>query len=137
MKHCCLDEKRTQEDCCRMRIKVSGLLGRVCRETRDSFVLNVRRRDAETLRDAINENIEPGTRLITDCWRGYANLSHYGWVHEQANHSINFVNPEDPDIHTQTIERVWKTLKKTIPKECNSRQRWEYVNEFLFKQRNN
>ena len=81
-------------------------IGGVCRETRDSFVLNVRRRDAETLRDAINENIEPGMRLITDCWRGYANLSHYGWVDEQVNHSINFVNPEDPDIHTQTIERM-------------------------------
>jgi hypothetical protein len=109
--------------------------GGICRENDDAFILQVSNRDAITLRNALERNVQPGTRVISDCWRGYSSLSQFGWDHRSVNHSQNFVNPDEPDIHTQKIERMWKTLKRTIPKECNSSLRWSYVHEFVFKQR--
>jgi hypothetical protein len=111
------------------------VVGGICRETRDAFILDVRSRDSRTLKNAIIQHVEIGSRIISDGWRGYSWLVEDSWNHQQVNHSENFVHPQDPDIHTQTIERMWKTLKRTIPKECNSQLRWEYLNEFLFKQR--
>jgi hypothetical protein len=111
------------------------VFGGICRETRDAFIVEVPNRDSQTLTFAIEQHVEPGTHIISDGWRGYLGLSAQGWDHQWVNHSINFVNPEDTTVHTQTVERMWKTLKKTIPKECNSKLRWGYLNEFLFKQR--
>jgi hypothetical protein len=34
--------------------------------------------------------------------------------HRTVNHSINFVNPNDPDTHTQQIERDWSLSKGDI-----------------------
>jgi hypothetical protein len=28
-----------------------------------------------------------------------------------VNHSTNFVSPQDPSIHTQTVERMWRPFK--------------------------
>jgi transposase-like protein len=117
--------------------EASGIwvVGGICRETNDCFVVPVTSRDAETLRAIIEENVEPGTQVMTDCWRGYSGLGECGFRHRSVNHSINFIDPDDRSVHTQKIERMWKSLKKAVPKECNSQLRWSYIQEFLFKQR--
>jgi hypothetical protein len=39
-----------------------------------------------------------------------------GWVYTHATviHDANFVNPDNPDIHTQNIENMWMRVKRKI-----------------------
>jgi hypothetical protein len=112
------------------------VFGGICRETDDAFIIPIECRDAPTLLAAIQANVLPGTRIVSDCWRAYQSVPLFGYEHAAINHSLNFVDPMDPTVNTQKIERMWKTLKNTIPKECNSELRWGYLDEFIFKQRN-
>jgi hypothetical protein len=107
--------------------------GGICRESGDCFVVRVPDRSQRTLHDAIRDNVALGSRIVSDCWRGYAGIEQIGYSHSMVNHSRNFVDPDDRTIYTQTIERLWRTLKRVIPKGCNWSTRWSYVNEFIFK----
>jgi hypothetical protein len=113
------------------------LFGGLCRETGRAFLARVERRDARTLLEAIRANIHPESRIISDCWRGYLSLSQEGFSHGSVNHSFNFVDPNDPSINTQRIERMWRTLKSIIPAGASAETRWTYLAEFIFKQRTN
>ena len=50
------------------------IFGGICRETGEAFLVRVQDRSARTLLAAIRENIMPGTRVISDCWRSYQGL---------------------------------------------------------------
>lgn len=71
----------------------------------------------------ITDNIRVGTHIMTDCWRGYNRLEHFGYTHSRVNHSLHFVDPDNPNIHTQKIERVWKDLKE----KCVNTSSLEYI----------
>lgn len=62
------------------------VFGGLCRETGEGFLVPVPDRTAETLLAAIHENIAPGSRIISDCWRAYAGLSRHGFSHAAVNH---------------------------------------------------
>lgn len=47
-----------------------------------------------------------GTRIITDGWRTYNSLNH-----AVVNHNIQLIDPNDPTIHTNTVEGNWATIK--------------------------
>jgi hypothetical protein len=51
-------------------------------------------RTREALEDIILANVEIGSMIFTDEWRGYNNLENIGYIHQTVNHSLNFVNPE-------------------------------------------
>ncbi len=34
--------------------------------------------------------------------------------HQWVNHRYNFVNPQQPHVHTQTIEATWGALKRGL-----------------------
>ena len=36
--------------------------------------------------------IEPGSKIYTDEWKSYNNLSRNGYIHNTVNHTTNFVN---------------------------------------------
>jgi hypothetical protein len=111
-------------------------VGGICRESGDAFIVFVPNRNGPTLLSTLTQNIAPGTRVVTDGWRGYRNLTQAGFDHSTVNHSLNFVDPNDTSINTQKIERTWRTLKSIIPKGTNREQRSSYLCEFIFKQRN-
>lgn len=113
------------------------LFGGYCRETREIFIVSVRNRSAETLLQAIVNNINIGTRIISDSWRSYRNIYSLGFNHSMINHSLNFIDPLDPTIYTQNIERLWRSIKSIIPKSASSAIRFSYYSEFLFKYNNN
>ena len=46
------------------------------------------------------------TIIVSDGWRVYSSLKKHNYIHKVINHSVEFVNSEDPTIHTQTIERL-------------------------------
>ena len=68
-------------------------------------------RDAATLLPIIQRNVLPGTRIITDEWRAYRTLPTIGYQHDSVNHSLHFVDPNDPTVNTQKIESSWHALK--------------------------
>lgn len=70
----------------------------------------VRNRNLEILREAVTENLEPGSELITDEWHAYKNLSDT-YTHQIINHSVEYVRD---NIHTNNIENFWSLLKRTI-----------------------
>lgn len=111
------------------------IFGGICRENGEAFLAQVPNRNTETLLRCIYERILPGTRIISDCWRAYSALVHTNYEHATVNHTYNFLNPEDPTVNTQRVERMWRTLKQIIPKASNSETRWTYLAEFIFKQR--
>jgi hypothetical protein len=36
------------------------------------------------------------------------------YTHETVIHDTNFVNPDNPDIHTQNIENMWMRVKRKL-----------------------
>lgn len=95
-------------------IEGQWVFGGVCRETRSCFMVPVDKRDSETLLRVIKDKIEPGTTIISDCWKAYNCLSQSGYEHMTVNHSMNFVDP-DTQAHTNTVERLWREVKSKVP----------------------
>lgn len=88
------------------------VFGGVCRETKECFLVIVPDRSAKTLIEAISENIEKGSIIFSDSWKGYKTeeLEEAGFDHKKVNHHFNFVDPET-GAHTQMIERMWGSAK--------------------------
>lgn len=89
----------------------------IFRETRQVRCIIVTNRKRETLHGFLFVNIIPGTRLINDYWRGYNTIDRFSYLHDCINHSLHFVDPVDPIIHTNTTERFWRSLREGLP--CN------------------
>jgi len=90
------------------------VLGGIERESKRSFFAPVEKRDAETLIPIIEAYVEPGTTIITDCWKAYSTLGERGYIHQVVNHSKEFVSEEG--FHTNTIESTWHALKRSLPR---------------------
>ncbi|KAH7709821.1 hypothetical protein AAVH_22897 [Aphelenchoides avenae] len=57
--------------------------------------------------------IRPGTKIIRDGWKAYQGLAtdhEYEW--DWVNHSKNFLNQDNPEVHTQTIRVHEARLKR-------------------------
>lgn len=89
------------------------IFGGLCRETKECFLVKVPDRSAKTLIEYIKTHITNGSTIFSDCWKGYKTeeLEEAGFEHFKVNHSYNFLNPDDPNIHTQTVERMWGSAK--------------------------
>ncbi|CAJ0585372.1 unnamed protein product, partial [Mesorhabditis spiculigera] len=96
-------------------VKARWLFGGICRETKEMFAVLVPDRRAETLMSSITAHIAPGTTIITDgfaSYKGLADHPDYNW--QWVNHKENFVKPGHPQVHTQTVERMWRPLKDAV-----------------------
>ena len=91
------------------------VFGMVCRKTGELRleVCPENRRDQNTLLNLIEKHVEKGTTVMSDCWKGYNNLSSNGYEHLTVNHSKNFVDPVT-GAHTQQIESSWRQLKRRL-----------------------
>ena len=52
----------------------------------------------------IRTNIHPESKIISDNYVVYHGLSEIGYDHEMVNHSLEFVERGNPNVHTETIE---------------------------------
>jgi len=99
------------------------------------FLEIVAKRDEQTLTEVIMRRVHPRAFIITDGWKSYTNLSNIGFRHKSVNHSKNFLCPEDPTIHTQGVENMWRCLRRFLnSKGSYSRRHLQsYIDEFIFR----
>ena len=97
------------------------VLGGKCWQTGEIFleICEGGLRNGETLKEIILRRVERGTTIYTDQWKGYYGLNSLGfdWDREETtvNHSKNFINPENKQVHTQGIESKWRQVKRQLP----------------------
>ncbi|ODM88624.1 putative transposase-like protein [Orchesella cincta] len=112
------------------------VFGGICRESKEAFLQVVPDRTGQTLWPIIQQRIHPGTTIMTDSARVYASLhqaSRGGFVHYAVNHRRNFVDPNDANIHTNTVERQWGLLKGMLT-GCMDEERLEmYLGEYVYR----
>lgn len=73
-------------------------------------LLPVARRDVDTLSDFICDTVKEGALVMTDEWRGYSELTLWGYGREAWNHSRGRL------AGTNQIERVWSAIKRYLRK---------------------
>lgn len=72
----------------------------------------------------IGEHVAPGSIVVTDQWAAYRTAFEtlHEFTHKSINHSLYFVNPNDPSVHTQSIEGLWSKSKLFIRKKSGLKQ---------------
>ena len=90
------------------------VFGGIEEDSRKCFLVAVEKRDEQTLLPIIQKWIEPGTIIVSDCWKAYSKLETHGYEHRTVNHSREFVNKEGD--HTNKIEGHWRHAKCKLPK---------------------
>ena len=79
---------------------------------------------------------ENNNTIMTDEFTGYSPLVKHGYVHLSVDHSKGY---SDGDIHTNTMESFWATLKRGvygIYHHISAKHMQQYVNEFCFRYNN-
>ena len=100
-------------------------------DVRITVVPDVQRK---TLSPLIQENVQPGTKIHTDEFNVYDNLTELGYEHGRVNHGVK--QWVDGDSHTNTLEGFWAQVKNAVrgvhhgvaPKYLQL-----YVNEYAFR----
>jgi len=115
------------------------VVGGIERGTKRSFFEKVERKDADTLRRVINNDVLPESIVITDEWAAYppASLNMPLIEHRTINHTENFVDPNDPEIHTQTVVNLSSRVKELVRRKKGI-LRESYIlhmTDFLWRQR--
>ena len=84
------------------------VLGMVERDTNLCMMVAVPDRSVATLLPIIARHVLSETRILTDGWRAYHQLP---GPHDIVNHRLHFVDPNDPTLHTNTVEGSWANCK--------------------------
>ena len=114
------------------------VFGGIERESKASFIIPLvdplpRERTAANLLPLITKYIKAESVIISDKWRAYNKLAELGYVHKTINHSDNFVDPDDPTVHTQNIERLWRDVKEWMKRPGNRSVYFrQYLSRYLF-----
>ena len=92
-----------------------------CRDTHQVRLFYVKDRKKKTLLPIITKYVKQGSTIITDKFASYLNiksnesyLDKEGFYHFWVNHSQEFVDKFQPFVHTNTIERTWRSLRNQI-----------------------
>ena len=91
---------------------------------------------AKTLQPIIRKNVEKGSVFISDEWMGYNHL-HSDFDHHVVDHAKKqYVDFDNPEIHSNSIEGFWSIMKRSYNGIYNwwSRKHMQYyVNEFVYR----
>ena len=98
---------------------------------------HVARADSETVKEILRQNASRKSRLMTDESRLYTQIGAEFNGHSMVNHSSGeYVNWDDPSIHTNTIEGYFSIFKrgmKGIYQHCSEKHLHRYLAEFDFR----
>ncbi len=116
------------------------VFGGIERGTGRCFLVEVARRDRATLLPLIRQYIRPGTRILSDDWASYAQIAAIpgqNYSHDAVNHSQNWVDPQDPTVHTQTVEGMWSHVKRYLRQKygTNKVQFTSHLHTWVFRNR--
>ena len=116
------------------------VFGGMERGTGRCFMVEVENWSADTLLQLIKQFILPGTHIISDGWHAYqniVNLNNGVYTHSVINHSENFVDPADEDIHTQSVENFWMRAKRKMRRQFGTSEDLfpTYLSEFMWRNR--
>ncbi|MEN2500739.1 MAG: hypothetical protein MHMPM18_005195 [Marteilia pararefringens] len=118
-------------------VPLQWLFGGIEREGGRFFLKTVPKRDSETLGAEIKNFIVEGSTVYSDQWGAYQKFFRQNpeYSHSTVNHSREFVNGNNPSIHTQNIEGLWSLLKRFMRRRgLNRRSNIEkYLAEFVFR----
>lgn len=114
------------------------VVGGIERDSGKCFLVEVQDRTAATLENIIIQHVLPGTHIITDGWAGYRNLDQWAngiFLHSVVVHERNFVDPDDPTIHTQNIENLWMRAKRKLKRQFGTSADLfpSYLKEFQYR----
>ncbi len=59
-------------------------------------------------------------------------IENYNYKHFYVNHSKGFVDPDNPQIHTNNIERLWSYLRKYVKRNVRKEDIEVFINYFLW-----
>jgi len=96
------------------------VFGIKCRSTGLSLIFPVQNKTKETLIPIIVNHVAGGATVISDKFSSYitrqerSHSEEVGFEHFFVNHSLNFVDPIQSFIHTNNIERTWRSLRASI-----------------------
>jgi transposase-like protein len=100
----------------------------------DTVAMVVENTGGERLRAAIQANVAPGSRVMTDECAGYAVLEKMGFERGSVKHAVEeFVRG---DVHTNGIDSVWAVMKgglHGVYHHASRKRLGRYVDEFAFR----
>jgi transposase-like protein len=117
------------------------LFGRRKRGTSEFFVVPVTSRDEGTLHLLILKYIKLHTIIYSDSFSVYVNnrtrpktskLEKYGYIHFFVNHKIEFISSLCPEVHTNTVESMWKDIKTFLKKMRNTSKFMFAITRYYF-----
>ena len=90
----------------------------------------------KSIQPLVRKYVAEGTRLISDEWHGYRGLKDK-YSHQIVNHAKKeYVNLDDPTLHSNTVESSWKIMKNSLRDMYNSVSRkhlQDYVDEHVYR----
>ena len=108
------------------------VFGGIEEESRKCFIVCVDDRSEATLLKHTQDWIEPGTVIVSDCWKAYVNLDKYGYTHKTVNHSVEFVSSEGYDTNKQ--EGHWRQMKVSLPTHGRKKEHYSsYLADFIWR----
>lgn len=91
---------------------------------------------SKTLQPFIMDHVKKDSMLLTDEWHGYTGCEKR-YNHQFIDHGKRqYVDKDNPHIHTNTIEGSWKILKNSVRDMYNrvsKKHLQKYVDEFVFR----
>jgi transposase-like protein len=92
---------------------------------------------AASLHPFVADSVEPGARVITDAWQGYAGLADLGYVHDRRSQRAARARGEDPGELLPAVHRVASLTKRwllgTHQGSVDEAHLPSYFNEFVFR----
>lgn len=115
------------------------IFGGICRETKECFLVPVQERNAETLLPLIQQYVAPRSIIFSDMWRAYNGIKDLpeDYTHGQINHSEEFLHYDQDFVHTQNIEAMWGSIKRTLPTNLTDEQRGAYFIKYMYEKKFN
>jgi len=119
---------------------VYWVFGLKSRLTKQVIIYPVLYRKREILINIVKKHVKPGSLILSDRFSAYWNnrtsppTSHlipHGYLHLGINHSIHFVSDINNQIHTNTIERVWRSLKGKFKNFKPKKQIQQTISQFI------
>jgi transposase-like protein len=110
------------------------LFGGICRNTKECFVIEVPDRKKNTLIPLIKQNIQKGSIIVSDEWKAYASLKDdpdYA-AYETVCHKYEFVNSDFPEVHTNSIENLWRWIKDKVPNNLPPKKRHLFLTQAMY-----